>query len=122
MDVDLKEKVPAARSGSRHNKTDSKLSGTGTGEGGGDGDFFSSKDHTKDINMDRDANTASTTAQDGLDANWLQSHDVDLVEKTVEGFRNQRLSMVQSLRQYVLCYESVMEWLAEQSPLEGEAH
>jgi len=40
--------------------------------------------------------------------------DVDLVEKTVEDFRLQRISMVQSLRQFVLCYESVMEWLVEQ--------
>ncbi|KAF1814716.1 hypothetical protein P152DRAFT_391959 [Eremomyces bilateralis CBS 781.70] len=37
---------------------------------------------------------------------------VDLIESTVEEFRLQRLSMVQSLRQYVLCYESVLEWLA----------
>jgi protein-tyrosine phosphatase len=40
----------------------------------------------------------------------------DLVEKTVEDFRLQRLSMVQSLRQFVLCYESVLEWLVEQHP------
>jgi len=45
---------------------------------------------------------------------WLDRDDQDLVEKTVEDFRHQRISMVQSLRQYVLCYESVMEWLVEQ--------
>jgi len=50
------------------------------------------------------------------DYSWLERDDVDLVEKTVEEFRLQRLSMVQSLRQFVLCYESVMEWLAEQTP------
>jgi protein tyrosine phosphatase len=43
---------------------------------------------------------------------WLDREDFDLVEKTVADFRLQRLSMVQSLRQFVLCYESVLEWLA----------
>ena len=70
--------------------------------------------------MDRETSvdSAISTAQDPLDGKWLQSHNIDLVEKTVEEFRNQRLSMVQSLRQFVLCYESVMEWLAEWRPLE----
>jgi protein-tyrosine phosphatase len=45
---------------------------------------------------------------------WLQRDDVDLIEKAVGDFRLQRLSMVQSLRQYVLCYESVLEWLVAQ--------
>jgi len=45
---------------------------------------------------------------------WVFDQDLDLVEKTVEDFRGQRLSMVQSLRQYVLCYESVLEWMAQQ--------
>jgi len=47
---------------------------------------------------------------------WQEREDIDLIEKTVEDFRLQRLSMVQSLRQFVLCYESVLEWLAEQKP------
>ncbi|KAF2665786.1 hypothetical protein BT63DRAFT_417315 [Microthyrium microscopicum] len=47
---------------------------------------------------------------------WVVRDDIDLVEKAVEDFRLQRLSMVQSLRQYVLCYETVLEWLAEQTP------
>jgi protein tyrosine phosphatase len=50
------------------------------------------------------------------DSNWMLRDDVDLIAKTVEDFRLQRLSMVQSLRQYVLCYESIMEWMAEQTP------
>ncbi len=54
---------------------------------------------------------------EGIDGPWVEAEDVDLVEKTVEDFRRQRLSMVQSLRQFVLCYESVMEWLSEQSPV-----
>lgn len=45
---------------------------------------------------------------------WIGKQDLDLVEKTVEDFRLQRLSMVQSLRQFVLCYESVLEWVNEQ--------
>ncbi|OQO10677.1 hypothetical protein B0A48_03976 [Cryoendolithus antarcticus] len=51
---------------------------------------------------------------------WIDKDDIDLVEKTVEDFRNQRISMVQSLRQYVLCYESVMEWLVSQEQGPGD--
>ncbi|KAF2687127.1 tyrosine-protein phosphatase-like protein non-receptor [Lentithecium fluviatile CBS 122367] len=50
------------------------------------------------------------------DGSWINSEDLDLIEKTVAEFRLQRLSMVQSLRQFVLCYESVLEWLLEQHP------
>lgn len=46
---------------------------------------------------------------------WVYRDDVDLIASTVEDFRHQRLSMVQTLRQFVLCYESVLEWLASQS-------
>lgn len=35
----------------------------------------------------------------------------DLIARTVEDFRAQRLSMVQTLRQFVLCYETVMQWV-----------
>ena len=52
--------------------------------------------------------------EEGIDGAWLLRDDLDLIEKTVEDFRHQRLSMVQSLRQFVLCYESVLEWLVEQ--------
>jgi tyrosine-protein phosphatase 2/3 len=44
---------------------------------------------------------------------WLHRTDVDLIAKTVEEFRAQRLSMVQSLRQFVLCYESILDWVVE---------
>lgn len=43
---------------------------------------------------------------------WFTRGEIDLVAQTVENFRLQRLSMVQTLRQFVLCYESVLEWLA----------
>jgi len=43
------------------------------------------------------------------------SEDTDLVEKVVREFRLQRLSMVQSLRQFVLCYETVLEWLTQEA-------
>ncbi len=46
--------------------------------------------------------------------NWVSRDDVDLVAKTVDDFRRQRLSMVQNLRQFVLCYESILQWLAVQ--------
>ena len=52
-------------------------------------------------------------ATEGKEAEaWLRHDDVDLVGKTVADFRLQRLSMVQTLRQFVLCYESVLEWIA----------
>lgn len=46
-----------------------------------------------------------------LDVSWLNDDSIDLIQKTVEDFREQRLSTVQSLRQYVLCYETVLEWM-----------
>ena len=42
---------------------------------------------------------------------WMLKDDEDLVAKTVSNFRLQRLSMVQTLRQFVLCYETVLEWI-----------
>ncbi len=56
-----------------------------------------------------------------LDVSWLGDENIDLIARTVEDLRSQRLSMVQSLRQFVLCYETVTEWvwrLQEQ----GSAH
>lgn len=49
---------------------------------------------------------------------WVKREDVDLVAKAVEDFRVQRLSMVQTLRQFVLCYETVLEWMVREL-LEG---
>lgn len=66
---------------------------------------------------------AGISPQDGMDVDgedWEDRDDVDLVAKTVEHFRDQRLSMVQSLRQFVLCYETVLEWLVRQET--GESH
>ena len=57
-------------------------------------------------------------AQDDLKAHsdWLYRDDVDLIATTVEQLRGQRISMVQCLRQYVLCYEAVLEWLVRYAP------
>ncbi|KAL2184745.1 phosphatases II [Thermothelomyces heterothallicus CBS 203.75] len=46
-----------------------------------------------------------------IDTSWLDDDSLDLIAQTVEDFRGQRLSMVQSLRQFVLCYETVLEWI-----------
>lgn len=48
---------------------------------------------------------------EGIDLSWLDDESVDLIARTVEDFRGQRLSMVQSLRQFVLCYEAMLEWV-----------
>lgn len=45
-----------------------------------------------------------------LDMGYLKDDTVDLIQSTVEDFRTQRISMVQSLRQFVLCYETILEW------------
>jgi tyrosine-protein phosphatase 2/3 len=67
-----------------------------------------------DIDDNADAMTGIET--DSVhESQWVGHPEFDLVEKTVMDFRLQRLSMVQSLRQYVLCYETVLEWIAEQS-------
>lgn len=58
-------------------------------------------------NMERKAARGAAN----IDVDWLRDDSVDLIQKTVEDFREQRLSMVQSLRQYVLCYETVLEWV-----------
>jgi len=60
---------------------------------------------------DDDARMSSSEDEKGIDTTWLDDDSVDLIERTVEDFRGQRLSMVQSLRQYVLCYETVAEWI-----------
>jgi protein-tyrosine phosphatase len=89
-------------------------------------------DHEGDISMD-DAVSPRTTMQGffsasprrssmekgkrtsqsspSIDTAWMHDDSVDLIQRTVEDFREQRISMVQSLRQYVLCYETVMEWI-----------
>jgi protein-tyrosine phosphatase len=55
---------------------------------------------------------ANTLAESpGIDTSWLDDDGIDLIAQTVEDFRGQRLSMVQSLRQFVLCYETVLEWI-----------
>lgn len=56
-----------------------------------------------------------TPSDQGQEVNrqWLFDEDLDLIETTVQDFRRQRLSMVQSLRQYVLCYETIVEWIVQ---------
>lgn len=73
-----------------------------------DSPFFTAAPSTPDMS------TGATTTKPGsrVDGPWLGREDQDLIEMTVENFRLQRLSMVQSLRQYVLCYETILEWLA----------
>ncbi|KAI9770021.1 MAG: hypothetical protein M1840_003733 [Geoglossum simile] len=58
----------------------------------------------------------SVVERDDVDGDWITRDDEDLIAKCVSDFRDQRLSMVQTLRQYVLCYETVLEWLVAQKP------
>jgi protein tyrosine phosphatase len=70
--------------------------------------------HTTPMEIDAGSKTGKNNVVE--DGSWVAHDNVDLIAKTVEDFRVQRLSMVQSLRQFVLCYESVMEWLVQQHP------
>ena len=72
-----------------------------------------SRSKSMSMSMDEMSMTRRTSSSA---SEWVTQLDVDLIEKTVEDFRLQRLSMVQSLRQFVLCYESVLEFLVEQYP------
>ncbi|OIW22926.1 hypothetical protein CONLIGDRAFT_562991, partial [Coniochaeta ligniaria NRRL 30616] len=54
---------------------------------------------------------AKSASGEEIDLSWLDDDTVDLIASTVEDFRRQRLSMVQSLRQFVLCYETAIEWI-----------
>ncbi|KAK8038784.1 tyrosine-phosphatase [Apiospora rasikravindrae] len=83
------------------------------------------KDNDGDINMDgmtvphTSARTPAAQSSGGpnsgsntaLDLSWVGDDSIDLIARTVEDFRSQRLSMVQSLRQFVLCYETIVEWI-----------
>ncbi|KAF8473163.1 protein-tyrosine phosphatase-like protein [Kalaharituber pfeilii] len=53
------------------------------------------------------------------DTEWLARDDEDLICQVVSDFRDQRLSMVQSLRQFVLCYETILEWVSRQKPIDS---
>ena len=69
------------------------------------------------MDVDGEGNAAGDDGVAGQE--WLARDDNDLVAKTVEDFRHQRLSTVQTLRQFVLCYESVLEWIAGEMEFEG---
>ncbi|KAK3314558.1 hypothetical protein B0H66DRAFT_480543 [Apodospora peruviana] len=66
-----------------------------------------------------DSSKSSGREGERIDTSWLGDDSIDLIAKTVEDFRGQRLSMVQSLRQFVLCYETVIEWLERSQERSG---
>ncbi|KAL8393874.1 hypothetical protein RB595_003578 [Gaeumannomyces hyphopodioides] len=95
----------------------SGASGSGSDEGGYDGgataSSYSSSSSSDELNRQRSPTASSDGSTDsGLDASWMDDRGdvLDLIAATVEDFRGQRLSMVQTLRQFVLCYETVLEW------------
>ncbi|KAE8148844.1 protein-tyrosine phosphatase-like protein [Aspergillus avenaceus] len=58
-----------------------------------------------------DAITAHPKVDSASHLEWMDDGNLDLIAKTVADLRTQRPSMVQNLSQFVLCYESVLEWL-----------
>ncbi|GJN74068.1 hypothetical protein PLIIFM63780_008145 [Purpureocillium lilacinum] len=79
------------------------------GQDAGTQGFFDFKPSQQDVVSNTAAGDKKSMSPE-MDTSWIQDGTVDLIQKTVEDFRQQRLSMVQSLRQYVLCYETVLEW------------
>jgi protein-tyrosine phosphatase len=75
------------------------------------------EDQLRDGNADDDLDTPMSP----IDTAYLKDDTIDLVARTVEDFRGQRLSMVQSLRQFVLCYETVLEWVCRLQQTGGAA-
>lgn len=59
--------------------------------------------------------------QGQISEGWVHDEKLDLIAKTVEDFRTQRPSMIQNLSQFVLCYESVLEWLMWQMTGESDS-
>ena len=52
---------------------------------------------------------AATDVMDIDGDEWITDENTDLIALTVAEFRLSRMSMVQTLRQFVLCYEAIME-------------
>ena len=69
---------------------------------------------TKDPSSEAAMRLAENTLIKLENEKWVEKDDTDLIAKTVEDFRHQRLSLVQNLRQFTLCYESVLEWMARE--------
>ena len=105
--MDTSGNTPAKQPGNSSNQNTSN----GQSQSSGGKNFFDSFSSLSNNNTNGNNSDAS---YDTVEGSWVNRDDVDLIEKTVEDFRLQRLSMVQSLRQFVLCYESIMEWLVEQ--------
>lgn len=55
--------------------------------------------------------TTNYQSNDSFQKTNYEFESFDLVYRTVHDFRRQRLSMVQMLRQYSLCYETVVLWI-----------
>jgi protein tyrosine phosphatase len=91
---------------------DGDVSMTGSDDGGFP---FGGGDSAPQRRPSRHRTNSSKPAAQGalsLDTSWLSNDGEDLILRTVKELREQRLSMVQSLRQFVLCYESVLEWIS----------
>ena len=67
---------------------------------------------------DSDDDVEKAEADDQGD--WIYRDDIDLIAQTVNQLRTQRISMVQTLRQYVLCYEAVLEWFVRHQSRHGQ--
>lgn len=78
----------------------------------------SGKDDPEAMDIDGEGESSVGPEDSATPSSWLDRDDIDLVARTVASLRHQRLSMVQTLRQFVLCYESVLEWIA--TGVEGE--
>ena len=76
------------------------------------GPYHDSHSRHRSTNSSSDNDDEMDVDDSAQHGKWLEKDDVDLIAKTVDEFRTQRLSMVQNLRQFVLCYESVIYWIS----------
>ena len=75
---------------------------------------FCTVDSVLDMLKRQRSKAQTRTGNDDPDSAWIYNDEKDLVAKAVADFRTQRPSMIQNLSQYVLCYESLLEWVVAQ--------
>ena len=81
---------------------------------------FCAVDSVLDMLKRQRSRTQDPSANENPAAGWTCNEEQDLIAKAVADFRTQRPSMVQNLSQFVLCYESVLEWVVAQMSEEEE--
>lgn len=80
---------------------------------------FCTVDSVLDILKRQQSKKRNPSSNDSPAGAQIYDDRQDLIAKTLSDFRTQRPSMIQNLSQYVLCYESVLEWAMSEMPSEN---